>query len=155
MNKLKTFEEFDYSFKSDYHKERYTEDLEIINNAKVGDVLPHGVVYQYVEYLTLMSGQAKYEECFVDGNLAERLEYWDYYTLEELPIDKVGLWEWDTDQSDIEAYKLKYIEKKEYPPIVVDKFSKGEDYYCIIDGTHRAKALQKAGETTILAFVGK
>lgn len=151
----KTNEKVEYTFKTDYHKQRYQEDLDLINNAKVGDVLPHGVVYQYVEYLTLMAGQAKYEDCFVDGDLAERLEYWDSYTLKELPMDKVGTWEWNTDQSDVEAYKMKYLENKEYPPIVVDKFSPGEDYYCIIDGTHRAKALKKAGETTILAFVGK
>lgn len=135
-----------WDFNKLHSEQRYKEDLDAVMNAKVGDVLNHSVIYQYVEYLTDQAG--KYEYSFVDGDLAERLEEYNKYVLKELLLDTLDLDEWELDKDIAEEYRLKYLKGKEYPPIVVDA------EYCIIDGIHRANGLKKAGLTKILAFVG-
>jgi hypothetical protein len=140
-------ESFEYT-----NSPRYNKYLDEVNNAKVGDILDNETIYNYVQYLSEKAG--KYEECFVDGDLGDRLDKYSNYILKEIPLNKIGLKEWDIYWPDVNDYKLKYLENKKYPPIVVDRYSNSENYYCIIDGTHRANALNKAGETSILAFVG-
>lgn len=135
-----------WEFNKPYHEQRYKEDLDAVMNAKVGDVLDHDIIYQYIEYLTIQAG--KYEYSFVDGDLAERIEEYSKYILKELLLDAIDLDEWDVDKDVAEEYRLKYLKGKEYPPIVVDA------QYSIIDGIHRANGLKRAGMTKILAFVG-
>jgi hypothetical protein len=146
MNHLKLFEEFKYSFKNSYYENRYKEHLDKINNAKIGDILSNYDIYMYVEYLTERAG--KYEECFGEGDLGDRLNEYDKYILKKIKISDIDLEEWQIDEDDIELYKDMYLTNKDYPPIVVDK------NLSIIDGTHRANAIFNVGEKTILAFVG-
>ena len=75
-------------------------------------------------------------------------EEYEKYKLKEILIDKLNLNEWDLDDDYVEEYKNKYLENKDYPPIVVDSD------YVIIDGLHRANALKKSGLEKIMAFVG-
>ncbi len=143
---IKTFEEFHYNFKNERQKYRYQEAFDTVNNAKIGDVLPNNTIYLYVEYLTILAD--KYDYSFVDGNLGDRLDEYSEYILQEIPISKLTLDEWDIDEESVEEYKNIYMRDKEYPPIVVDKD------YTIIDGIHRANAIHSTGQTTILAFIG-
>lgn len=144
MKHIKTFE--NYTFKNKYQEERYKSALDKVFNAKEGDILSNDVIYSFVEYLTNKAD--KYDYSFVDGNLGDRLDKFDNYILKRIPISDLDLDEWQKDEDDIENYKNLYLDTKKYPPIVV------EDDLSIIDGTHRANALNLAGEKFILAFIG-
>jgi len=141
-----TSESINYTFKDSYNEQRYKPHLDKINNAKIGDILDNEDIYLFVEYLVIQAD--KFEDCFVDGDLGDRLEEYEKYKLKEIPIDKLNLNEWDLDDDYVEEYKNKYLENKDYPPIVVDRD------YGIIDGLHRANALKKSGLEKIMAFVG-
>ena len=144
MIKLLTFEKF--NFKNPQQEDRYKPILDKIINAKVGDILSNDVVYMYVQYLCDQAG--KYDNCFIDGDLGDRLDEYDNYILKEILIDKIDIEEWGFDMDDVEEYMKIYSKTKEYPPIVVSAD------YSIIDGTHRANALKHCGLKKILAFVG-
>jgi hypothetical protein len=85
-------------------------------------------------------------EDFAEGNLTDRIYYFDNYELKMLPISKIRL-EWATDWSEIERYAQM---DTPFPPIVYDPVHRS-----IIDGTHRVKAALERGDETILAYVGK
>jgi len=140
-------EHIKFEFKNDYQKNRYEPILSAVVSAKIGDVLPNEIIYLYVEYLTDISG--KYDDSFIDGDLGDRLDWFTKYELKKIPLYKLSLDNWDTDEENIDVYKDKYLNTKEYPPIVV------ESDLTIRDGVHRANALSVAGEEYILAFVGK
>lgn len=139
-------ESIQYTFKDSYNEQRYKPHLNKINNAKIGDILDNEDIYLFVEYLVIQAD--KFEDCFVYGDLGDRLEEYEKYKLKEIPIDKLNLNEWDLDEDYVEEYKNKYLENKDYPPIVVDSD------YGIIDGLHRANALKKLGLEKIMAFIG-
>ena len=151
MKYLKKFENFEYKFRNLIQKDRYKPILEKINNAKVGDILSNDIIYQFVEYLTDICW--KYDECFVDGNLGERLDKYQNYKLDYINLDDINLDEWELDDDIVEDYKIIYKNTTHYPPIVVET-GEYSYLYSIIDGNHRANALKKAGETKILAFIG-
>jgi hypothetical protein len=149
MKHLKTFEGFNYD------KSRYVGILDKINNAKVGDILPEDIIYQYVEYLVVSGSLTQeYGSSFVDGDLGERIEKYIKYKLMELPIDEIDLDEFELDEEVAEEYAEKFEKTKYYPPLVVGAKSPKFGTYRIIDGNHRGNGLKRAGEKTVLAFVG-
>ena len=86
-------------------------------------------------------------EDFDEGNLIQRIQEYDLYKLEMIPIEKIDPDEWYTDSEQVEDYEIEIKEKPDYPPIIVDKD------YTIIDGTHRAKAIKNLGYKSIKAYV--
>jgi hypothetical protein len=144
--KSKIQEAITWNFNKPIDEQRYKKHLDVVMNAKVGDVLSNEDIYQYIEYLTIQAD--KFEYSFVDGDLAERIEEYSNYILKELLLDALDLTEWEVDRDIANEYRLQYLKGKEYPPIVVDS------EYSIIDGIHRANGLKRAGLTKILAFVG-
>ena len=138
MNYIKTYESFP-------RKEN------ILNmcwhNAKVGDTLPESDIYQYVEQL-----HRNYED-FIDGDIGERIEKNSKYTLQYIDIKDIGIDEYDLDDDYVNEYIKKYEESNNYPPIVLDE--RYYNMYNIIDGTHRANAINDIGHKTIKAWVGE
>jgi hypothetical protein len=87
------------------------------------------------------------KEDFVDGDLLERIGDSEYI-LKNFPTSKLNTDVWDTSESLVRTYEKLYLESPDtLPPIVLN--SNGS----IIDGTHRAKALQNLGVPTIKAYV--
>lgn len=147
-----TQESIDYKFKSDYDVYRYKKHLDAVNNAKVGDILSNEIIWHFVEYLVMYGEKKDYDNCFVDGDLGDRLDEYERYKLKEISIEELNLEEWDLHDFYVDIYKKKFLDNKEYPPIVVGKKEYGT--YSIIDGLHRANALKQSGIEKILAFVG-
>lgn len=87
---------------------------------------------------------------FGEGDLSDRIYWFDEYKLTELPISKLDLEEWEVDE-DLVADHVAEIMKSRHtmPPIVFDPIARS-----IIDGTHRANAYAKLGYDTIPAYVG-
>lgn len=87
---------------------------------------------------------------FSEGDLSDRIYWFDEYNLTELPISKLDLEEWEVDE-DLVADHVAEIMKSRHtmPPIVFDPIARS-----IIDGTHRANAYAKLGYDTIPAYVG-
>jgi hypothetical protein len=149
MKHLKIFEGFNYD------KSRYVEILNKINSAKVGDILPEDIVYQYVEYLVVSGSLTQdYGSSFVDGDLGERIEKYPSYKLMELPIGEIDLDEFELDEEIADEYAEKFEKTKYYPPLVVGAKNPKFGTYRIIDGNHRGNGLKIAGEEFVLAFVG-
>lgn len=147
-----TKESIDYKYKTPYDIQRFKKHLDAVNNAKVGDILDNETIWLYVEYLVMYGEKQDYDNCFVDGDLGDRLDEYEKYKLKEISIDELNLEEWDLHDFYVDIYKEKFLGNKEYPPIVVGKKEYGT--YSIIDGLHRANALKESGVEKILAFVG-
>lgn len=140
MKHVKKFESFSY--------DRFSQTMKEVNNAKPGDIIDESTVYMYVQYLTENSIINDYESTFIDGDLGDRIERYKQYVLEKVPLDKLDLNEWYLDDYSVTEY-AEQIKKSGYcPPLVLD------DKYGIIDGTHRANALDKLGRKEVLSFVG-
>lgn len=131
MKSVKLFE----SWLNDYHDQ-------IINSMKkykVGDITSHEAIYNFVEALH-------------DGDLDNEfiIEYINNYSrfqLVELPISELDL---DSiGQSLVDEYIEIYKRSNWYPPILYDK-----ENDLIIDGYHRANALEQIGVEKILSWVG-
>jgi len=88
-------------------------------------------------------------EDFDEGDLVHRINKFDTYEKTVMDIDDLNLDEWEVDEDFVEELS-KRIEKEGYHPIVYDP-----DDGSIIDGTHRANALNLIGKTKIKAYVGK
>ena len=114
--------------------------------AKVGDILPEDIIYQYVQSLHRDMSN------FWEGDLSDRIENYSNYQLKEINISEIDIDEWEIDDSDVTEYKNKTRETNDYPPIIVDDKQWGK--YSIIDGTHRANALHELRHKTIKAWVG-
>lgn len=122
--------------------------IDIIYDARVEDVLPESVIYQYVQILH------KNHDDFVDGDLGDRIEEFKQYRLEKIKLNNLED-EWDMDYGLVNYYKQQYLdsETKIYPPIVLKRYKGG--HYSIIDGTHRVEALKNIGNKKwVLAWVG-
>ena len=87
---------------------------------------------------------------FSEGDLSDRIYWFEEYKLTELPTSKLNLDEWEIDD-DLVADHVAEIMKSRHtmPPIVFDPIENS-----IIDGTHRANAYAKLGYDTIPAYVG-
>jgi len=112
-------------------------------NAKIGDKLFEGDIYQYVQSI-----HDDYESSFVDGDLGARIEKFEKYELMLVPIDKIDIDEFSLDTSKMREYIEEYKKSNDYPPIVLN------DEYVIIDGTHRVNALERLGLKEVKAWVG-
>ena len=88
-------------------------------------------------------------EDFDEGDLIHRINKFDTYEKTVMDIDDLNLDEWEVDEDFVEELS-KRIEKEGYYPIVYDP-----DDGSIIDGTHRANALNLIGKPKIKAYVGK
>ena len=88
---------------------------------------------------------------FTEGDVFERIDAVSYYELVDFPIELLDLDEWGKDEDLIDEYSK--LDFKEMPPIVVHKYS--ETMYSIVDGVHRANAINKKGIKTIKAYLGK
>jgi len=134
-----------YSSKGSQYQKPVLERIEIDNiiNASIGTKLPESDIYQYVQNI-----HSDYDGGFVDGNLGERIEEYNYYTLKDVSISHIDLDEFYIDDSIVDEYEEQFKHSNTYPPIVL-----GHDF-SIIDGTHRSNALAQAGVTTIKAWVG-
>jgi hypothetical protein len=112
-----------------------------INNAKICDVLPESIIYTYVQYLHGISD-------FVDGNLGDRIEWYPNYKLIYVSPNDLNIDEYYMFDDLKDEYMVKYQKTNYYPPIVISHT------YNIIDGNHRANALNDLGIKKIKAFVG-
>lgn len=128
-------------FESKYWKERVNRIMSQIYSTKIGDILPEGDIYQYVEAI-------HGNDDFVDGDLGERIEEYDKYKLIEVDIDELNIDEYFLFDDLVDTYIDKYNQTKKYPPIVIDSKNR------LIDGNHRANALNELGFEKIEAFKG-
>lgn len=113
------------------------------HNANIGDILYEEDVYQYVQSI-----HDDYESSFVDGDLGDRIEEFEQYELQIVPIDKIDIDEFSLDTSKMREYIEEYKKANDCPPIVLN------DEYGIIDGTHRVNALERLGLKEVKAWVG-
>ncbi len=91
----------------------------------------------------------RYED-LSEGDLTDRIYWFDYYTLTELPLSNLNLSEWDIDEDLVASHVAKIMKSRNTtPPIVFDPTANS-----IIDGVHRANAYVKLGYDTIPAYVG-
>lgn len=87
---------------------------------------------------------------FSEGDLGDRIYWFDDYKLVDLPISQLDLDEHWTDEDYIEDYMNHIVDSKHtMPPIVFDPVAGS-----IIDGIHRANAYARLGHKTIPAYVG-
>lgn len=86
-----------------------------------------------------------------EGDLPDRIYWFDDYELTELPLSKINLSEFYVDEDLIDEY-IEHIKDspKTMPPIVYDPIEGS-----VIDGMHRANAYARLGRTSIPAYVGK
>ena len=105
-------------------------------------VVTNDMVYQLVQKI-----HRDYDD-FIDGDLGERLDKYKNYDLKEIDISNLNLEEWDVQDYLVDEIVQQMKQDKNYPPIVVDS------QYGIIDGIHRANALDELGFKTIKAYVG-
>lgn len=85
----------------------------------------------------------------IKGDLLERINSVDYYSLESLDINLLDLNEWDVDEDLVEDYVS--MNETNMPPVIVHKYL---DQYSIVDGIHRLNALSQKGYKSIKAYVG-
>ena len=87
---------------------------------------------------------------FGEGDLSDRIFWFDQYKLTNLPLSKIDLDEWDVDEDLVADHVAEIMKSKDtMPPIVFDPIENS-----IIDGTHRANAYAQLGYDTIPAYVG-
>ena len=85
-----------------------------------------------------------------EGDLPDRIYWFDEYKTTQLPLSKINLDEYYVDEDLVEDY-IEYIKDspKTMPPIVYDPIAGA-----VIDGMHRANAYARLGYDTIPAYVG-
>ena len=87
---------------------------------------------------------------FSDGDLTDRIYWFDEYTLTDLPVSKINTHEFDVDEDLVAKHIAKIMKSTDtMPPIIYDPVAKS-----IIDGIHRVNAYKKLGYKTIPAYVG-
>jgi hypothetical protein len=112
------------------------------NTIKPGEIYDEVDVYAYVQRIHGRS------EDFEDGDLGPRIEKYKKYKVENIDISKLNLDRFEIDQNQVEKYKNQYQKYKAYLPIVI------KPNYEIIDGNHRATALNDLGINKILVLKG-
>lgn len=85
-----------------------------------------------------------------DGDLSERIWAYNSYKLSRLAVSSLDLSEWSIDDELVAEYVARIRAGEEPPPIIYDRTLKS-----IIDGTHRANAVDQAGGQWIMAYVGQ
>jgi hypothetical protein len=100
-------------------------------------------------YRTVQSAHHTPED-FEEGDIGDRIYWFDDYKLTSLPVANLNLNEYYVDEDLVDDY----VEQIQHspntmPPIVYDPIAKS-----IIDGIHRAAAYSKLGHATIPAYSG-
>jgi len=107
-------------------------------------------IEEHVIYSQVQRIHREYDD-FIDGNLGERIEEYQYYNLVPMfDLELLDQDEWDVDTDLVEDYE-DLIEQKgidNMPKIVID------ENYSIIDGIHRLNALLNKGITNADLFIG-
>jgi len=116
--------------------------LEKIKTIKINDIVPEDIIYQYIQQIHWNDND------WSEGDISDRIEQYKNYILKEVSIDKIDIEEFQTYEDIVKKYADQTKNTGYYPPIVI-----AHDYQ-IIDGTHRAQAIEMLGMKTILAFVG-
>lgn len=111
-------------------------------------------IIETIDPYTIFNQVKKIHHTFQDieeGDLPDRIYWFDEYELTELPLSKINLDEFYVDEDLVEDY-IDYIKDSPntMPPIVYDPIANS-----VIDGTHRANAYARLGRKTIPAYVGK
>lgn len=87
---------------------------------------------------------------FAEGDLTDRIYWFNEYELGNLPIKELNLSEFDIDEELVKSFMQKIKQNSsQMPPIVFDPVSGS-----IIDGIHRANACARLGMKSIPAYVG-
>lgn len=104
----------------------------------------------YTIYNAVQSGHREPDD-FIEGDLTDRIYWFDDYELTSLPIADIDLDEHYVDEDLVDDY-IEHIKDspKTMPPIVYDPIEQS-----VIDGIHRANAYAKLGYDAIPAYVGK
>ncbi len=90
------------------------------------------------------------EEDFEDGDLIERIKYFPFYELKNVPLSSLDTDEFMTDDELVDKYAEEIKLNPDYPPIVFDPVNSS-----IIDGMHRVQSLEQLGYDTVRAYVGR
>lgn len=88
-------------------------------------------------------------EDFKEGDIAERIEEYEFYRLEDVLVKDLEEPCYYVDKDLVEEYKE--LEISEMPPIVLGYYD--DDSYLTIDGGHRTTVVQELGVKKIKAFV--
>ena len=107
-----------------------------------GEIYDESDVYSYVQRIH------SNEEDFDTGDLGQRIEHYKRYKIEIIDISKLNLDRFQIYPDVVNKYIKQYKKYGVYLPIVTT------DDYEIIDGNHRATALNELGINKILGFVG-
>ena len=100
-------------------------------------------------YSIVQSGHREPED-FIEGDIGDRIYWFDDYKKTSLPISNLNLDEHYVDDELVDDYvELIKSSPNTMPPIVFDPIANS-----IIDGIHRANAYAKLGYDTIPAYVG-
>jgi len=111
-------------------------------NVRIGQTFKESQIYTYIQKLH------RNQDDFIDGDIGERIERYKQYKVQVVNIEDIDIKEFDLIDEYVEDYVEELKKKKTYPPIVLS------NDYQIIDGTHRANALEELGHKKIIAFVG-
>lgn len=135
---IKSFKIFEAS---KYWQQRVDNIMNKVYSAKIGDIIPEDIIYQYIEIL-------HNEEDFIDGDLPKRIEKYSSYKLIEVDVTDLNIDEYYLFEDLVEDYIKEYEKRGSYPPPVITH------KYELIDGNHRANALHKLGIDKIKVFKG-
>lgn len=84
-----------------------------------------------------------------EGDLLHRLDRFDFFVKKSIPMADIDLNEFALCKETVLDYVKIYHENSSYPPIVFDAIDNS-----MIDGLHRANALNLLGITHVEAYVG-
>ena len=132
MKHIKTFENFHY-------EDDIAEIFDVMKIHKIGNIISNETLYNYVNAMH----DLEMDNDFIKDHI---LKY-PRFQLVELNLQNIDVD--STGERLVDEYVDMYKETNWYPPIIYDT---EEDM--IIDGYHRATALDKLGENKILAWVG-
>ncbi|WP_182102477.1 ParB N-terminal domain-containing protein [Niallia taxi] len=110
---------------------------------KIGDVISSYEVVQLCENIHYR------KEDFEEGDIADHIEEYDFYRLEEVLIKDLEAPCYYIDEELVEEYKALNI--ADMPPIVLGFYDDGS--YLTMDGGHRTTVAQELGENKIKALV--
>lgn len=135
---MKTFIQFISEDVSKWKQSWVKED----SDRKIGSEYPP---HEILEYVTSFHDQ----EDFDDTDFYERITKYDKFILKSIDINDLDLEEYTLNDEKVDQYVEDYKNQDgEYPFIVI------EDDYSIIDGLHRANALDRLGKKEVKAYVG-
>jgi len=118
--------------------------MKIYRIAEELNIVPSYIVAGFVEDL-----HHTYDD-LTEGDILERVHKYEYYKLVDFPINDLELDEWDIDEDRVADFVEKIKLNPDYPPIVIDT-----EYGVpsIIDGIHRANAVNLLRHSTVKAYV--